>query len=107
MAVWAWWLANTAHESSTSNSLSLHTISFVLNRCASLNYGYNVVERAKGTLATERSLEESPDSKGWATGEIPAGATSGKCNREQTADGESAKSSDFVRIRTGKVETVV
>jgi len=49
-------------------------------------------------------LEESPDSKGWATGEIPAGATSGKCNREQTADGESAKSSDFVRFEQARLK---
>ena len=34
-----------------------------------------------------RRVEESPDSTGQDAGEIPGGATRGKCNREQTARG--------------------
>ena len=43
--------------------------------------------------------EESPDSIGRTTGEIPAGVTLGKCHREETADGP--------QMGTGKGETVV
>jgi len=50
----------------------------------------------------EGSSEESPDSTGQATGEIPAGVTSGKCHREQTADGPWVFSAG-----TGDGETVV
>jgi len=47
----------------------------------------------------DESPEESPDSAGQATGEILAGATSGKCHREQTADGGLLAKSDQVRVK--------
>ena len=55
-------------------------------------------ESREGDLVSFPS-EESPDSIGRTTGEIPAGVTSGKCRREETADGP--------QMGTGKGETVV
>jgi len=44
-------------------------------------------------------LEESPDSEGQATEEISAGATPGKCHREQTADGPGPQARDQARVK--------
>jgi len=52
-------------------------------------------ERARGSQ--RKTSEESPDSTGQVTGEIPARGTSGKCNREQTTNG----------LGTGDGETAV
>jgi len=41
----------------------------------------------RGGSRLDKPSEESPDSTGQVTGKIPAGETSGKCHREQTADG--------------------
>jgi hypothetical protein len=42
-------------------------------------------------------VEESPDSAGQDAGEIPDGATRGKCNRKQTARGLSSGKGETVR----------